>query len=147
LRTKEEQFLALSVNPEVNLEVDRSEHQTLNRPAMRERCQVPESARGLDDWKHGSAGGLNILDPLGLRQHDARDSGRAADGNVVAKPFGAGAIDAYKDGVLGGKPARHILARRRPLGGGDRVFQIDDHRVRAAGIRFGEAVRPVPGNE
>ena len=88
-----------------------------------------ERVRGFDD----------VARRIDLGQQDAVGCERAGKLQIVRAPFARNRVDADDDLRPAGSALFHesgeLFARGRLLGGGDRVLQIEDHRVAARARR------------
>src|SRR4051794_14966891 len=151
LRARMQQLLLHDV--EIELVIERSEHQALDTWRTCDVERIPQSAARLDERQHGDSISGHVADAgdhrhiFGLGQHDRLHAIAHAQTEIVLEPWRAGAIDAYRDAMLAGEPRRDgraciVLAVQR-YG----VLEVDDHPVSAGRKRFFEALGTIPRHE
>ena len=141
----------------INAEINRAERDALD-PGVRQFTQAKETGNRLDEsnglFCRTGANRVDGLSGFGFRQHQRANSlgWSAKRGQIIGVPRCIDAVDADDDRrphrvVALANPAQDRFAGRVLGCGLNRILQIEDHTIRAAGESFGKTFRPVAGNE
>jgi hypothetical protein len=154
LRAEVQQRVVVALDAEVDLEVERAEHQALHAAHAGQRAHGVEAGGRLHQRQQRPSGRsrgclLQHLGAVRLGHDDAAHPRVGAQAQVVTGPRRGRGVDAqqHRRARRPVEPGCHRVARDGLGGRGHGILEVDDHRVGAAGQGLREALGPVSGNE